>query len=141
LYEAARAQHVDERITPALKAGKVVLCDRFADSTTAYQGAARGLPTETVQALHAIATRGVWPRLTIVIDVPVEIGLKRAGRRSASDRIEQEPVEFHERVRAEFLRLAEREPARVKVVNGALAEEVVADAIARLVDASLEASE
>jgi dTMP kinase len=141
LYEAARAQHVDDRITPALKAGKVVLCDRFADSTTAYQGAARGLPTETVQALHAIATRGVWPRLTIVIDVPVEIGLKRAGRRSASDRIEQEPVEFHERVRAEFLRLAEREPARVKVVNGALAEEVVADAIARLVDASLEASE
>lgn len=139
LYEAARAQHVDERIAPALAAGKVVLCDRYADSTTAYQGAARGLPSETVQTLHAIATRGVWPLLTIVIDVPVATGLHRAGRRSASDRIEQEPVEFHERVRTEFLRLAEREPGRVKVVDGALPEVVVAEAIASLVDAVLEA--
>jgi len=139
LYAAARAQHVDERIRPAIDAGKIVLSDRYADSTTAYQGAARGLPGDTVQALHAIATRGIWPKLTIVIDVPVETGLKRAGRRGASDRIEREPAEFHERVRAEFLRIAEREPGRVKVVDGAGAEEAVAIAVARLVDAALEA--
>lgn len=139
LYEAARAQHVDERIRPALEAGKIVLSDRYADSTTAYQGAARGLSHETVSALHAMATRGVWPRLTIVIDVPVEVGLARAGHRSASDRIELEPREFHERVRAEFLALARREPDRVKVVDGAAPENAVAEAVQRLVTAALEA--
>lgn len=139
LYEAARAQHVDERIRPALEAGNVVLCDRYADSTTAYQGAARGLPAASVDALHTIATRGTWPRLTIVIDVPVEVGLRRAGHRGASDRIELEPVEFHERVRAEFLQLAEREPDRVKVVNGVESENAVAEVINCLVDAVLEA--
>lgn len=138
LYEAARAQHVDERIRPALEAGKVVLCDRFADSTTAYQGAGRGLPEDAVFRLHEIATRGVWPRLTIVIDVPVEEGLQRATRDGASDRIEREMPAFHERVRAGYLRLAEREPERVRVVDGTRSIDAVAADIRALVDDLLE---
>jgi len=118
LYEAARAQHVDERIRPALEAGKIVLCDRFADSTTAYQGAGRAISEETVLALHQTATRGVWPDLTIVIDLPVEVGLARATQAQRPDRLESEPVEFHRRVRDGFLRIAQREPNRVKVVDG-----------------------
>ena len=78
LYEAARAQHVAERIKPALDNGIIVICDRFADSTTAYQGAGRVLPLDTVLALHRVATGTVWPDLTIVLDIPAEAGLKRA---------------------------------------------------------------
>jgi len=138
LYAAARAQHVDERIRPAIEAGKIVLSDRFADSTTAYQGAGRGLDPKMIAALHRIATRGVWPPLTIVIDVPSEEGLRRAMRVRASDRIEQETLAFHERVREAFLRLAEREPGRVRVVNGLRPVDKVAADIRALVDALLE---
>jgi dTMP kinase len=109
---------VDERIRPALAAGMIVLCDRFADSTTAYQGAGRAIAEETVLALHQTATRGVWPDLTIVIDLPVEVGLARATQAQRPDRLESEPVEFHRRVRDGFLRIAQREPNRVKVVDG-----------------------
>jgi len=141
LYEAARAQHVDERIRPALKSGCVVVCDRFADSTTAYQGAGRALPTETVRALHEIATRGTWPDMTIVIDVPVEEGLSRAARSNPKDRMEREPVAFHEQVRAGFLRLAEQEPERVMVVDGLQSVDAVSEEINALVDAMLSARE
>lgn len=137
LYEAARAQHVDERIQPALEAGKVVLCDRFADSTTAYQGAGRDLAEDTVLGLHETATRGVWPDLTIVIDLPVEVGLARATEAHGPDRLESEPVEFHQRVRDEFLRIAQKEPDRVKVVDGAQSIDEVTAAIRKHVDALL----
>jgi len=140
LYAAARAQHVDERIRPALEADKVVLCDRFADSTTAYQGAGRGLPTDLIGQLHQFATRGVWPALTIVIDLPVDEGLKRAGLNGTHDRIEKETLAFHERVRAAFLRLAEEQPDRVRVVDGARSVEAVAAEVRALVDAVLEGS-
>ncbi|HOF39703.1 MAG TPA: dTMP kinase [Candidatus Hydrogenedentes bacterium] len=133
LYEAARAQHVVERIRPALDEGAIVICDRFADSTTAYQGAGRVLPREAVRELHHLATGALWPDLTIVLDLPVEEGLKRAGAAHTRDRIEREPVEFHERVRQEFLRIAESEPNRVKVVNAAQPVEAVAAAIHVLV--------
>jgi dTMP kinase len=135
LYEAARAQHVDQLIRPALESGNIVLCDRFADSTTAYQGAARGLPRETVLRLHQVATRGTWPDLTIVLDLPPEEGLKRAGALGAPDRLEKEPLEFHQRVREGFLELAQAEPDRVKVIDAAQAIERVAEEISRLVDA------
>jgi len=138
LYEAARAQHVEERIRPALEAGAVVLCDRFADSTTAYQGAGRNLPRETVLALHRIATAGVWPDLTIVIDVPAAEGLRRASRVRRQDRIEGEPQAFHERVRECFLELARQEPHRVRVVDGMQSPDAVADAIAVLVAGFLD---
>lgn len=133
LYEAARAQHVAERIRPALEEGRIVICDRFADSTTAYQGAGRVLPRDAVRELHRLATGALWPDLTIVLDLPVEEGLKRAGAAHTRDRIEREPVEFHERVRREFLRIAESEPRRVKVIDAAQSLEAVAAAIHALV--------
>lgn len=134
LYEAARAQHVDELIRPALDAGKVVVCDRFADSTTAYQGAGRGLSAEAVTPLHALATGGLWPDLTVVLDLAAEEGLRRAGHVGPSDRLEQEPLEFHERVRAGFLEIAEREPYRVKIVDATQSPDEVAQAIQALVE-------
>ena len=128
LYAAARAQHIDQRIRPALEAGKIVLCDRFADSTTAYQGAGRALDEATVQALHDITTRGVWPDRTVILDLPVQEGLARATREQGPDRLEQESIEFHKRVREGFLRIAERDPERVRVVDGARPfDEVAAD--------------
>ena len=135
LYAAARAQHVDEVIRPALAAGRIVLCDRFADSTTAYQGGGRALPSESIERLHEIAIRGVWPDLTLVIDVPPEEGLARARR--ALDRIESEPPSFHERVREAFCELARREPDRVKLVSGLQPVERVAAAVRTHVDALL----
>lgn len=139
MYAAARAQHVAELIRPAIAAGKIVLCDRFADSTTAYQGAGRGLKPETVAALHSIATDGVWPHLTVVVDVPAEVGLSRAkGRNIPLNRLEQESLAFHQRVRAAFLALAEAEPERVKRVDGLGTPEQVHQAIAALARDVLE---
>ncbi len=134
LYAAARAQHVAERIRPALEAGKIVLCDRFADSTTAYQGAGRALPEATIAALHRIATEGVWPELTIVLDIDPELGLERAAARRGLDRIENESIEFHRRVREGFLTLARAEPQRVTVVDGSRDADSVAADVRRLVD-------
>lgn len=134
LYAAARAQHVDELIRPALEAGKIVLSDRFADSTTAYQGAGRAISMETIQALHSIATRGTWPDLTIILDLPAAEGLKRAARGGGLDRIEQEPLAFHERVREEFLRIARAEPDRVRVVDGSRPVDAVEQEIRTIVD-------
>jgi len=139
LYEAARAQHVAERIRPALAAGAVVLCDRFADSTTAYQGAGRSLSFEEVNRLHQLATQGVWPDLTFLIDLPVNIGFQRVSLRGAVDRIEREAQAFHERVRQGFLELAHREPERITIVDGMHSVETVAGAIRARVDAFLAA--
>ena len=137
LYEAARAQHVHEKIAPALEAGHVVLCDRFADSTTAYQGAGRGIGSEVLTDLHHLATGGVWPDLTLLIDLPVETGLERARGRGRKDRMEQESVAFHQRVREGFLALAQAEPGRIQVIDGDASVEDVHDAIRRAVEAVL----
>ncbi len=139
LYEAARAQHVDERIRPALESGTTVLCDRFADSTTAYQGAGRGLPREELEHLHRIATGDVWPDLTIVIDLPVEAGLARARARGRADRMEQQDVAFHERVRQGFLELAARNPERVRIIDGTQSIDEIAAAIRALLAGLLTA--
>jgi dTMP kinase len=117
LYEASRCQHVEAVIRPAIEAGKTVICDRFFDASTAYQGYARGLEIKMVGELNLVATGGRKPDLTIVLDLPVDVGLRRLGRNL--DRIEREAVEFHERVRQGYLRIAEDEPDRVKVVNSA----------------------
>ncbi len=137
LYEAARAQHVEKRILPALDAGKIVLCDRFTDSTTAYQGAGRDLEPQMLERLHRIATQGIWPDLTLVIDVPAGEGLQRAARVRAQDRMEQEPLAFHEAVRRGFLAIAAREPERVKIINGQRPISEVAEEVNRCVDALL----
>ena len=133
LYAAARAQHLEERILPALHRGAVVLCDRFADSTTAYPGGGRGVSRTMVGNLHEIATHGCWPDLTFVLDLPVAVGAeRRAG--SALDRIEREAAEFHERVRNAFLDIAREEPHRVVVVDAAQPVEAVTAAMVRVIE-------
>ena len=120
LYCADRTQHVGEVIRPALDAGQIVLCDRFSDSTLAYQGYARGLDLEAVRALDARARGGVWPGLTFLLDCPVTAGRARArGRARAGDRFEREALAFHERVREGFLTLAAAEPGRFSVLDAA----------------------
>ncbi len=118
LYEAARAQLVAEVIEPALAAGEIVLCDRFFDSSTAYQAYGRGLPLEEVRALNAAATGGLAPDRTLVLDVDPALGIERATA-SGADRLEAEDRAFHERVRAGFLAVAEAEPVRVVVLSAA----------------------
>jgi len=116
LYEAARAQLVAEVIEPALEAGEVVLCDRFCDSTTAYQGYARGISLPRVAVLNRAATGGLSPERTIVLDIAPALGIARATSEGA-DRLEAEDLAFHERVRAGFLAIADVEPDRVRVVD------------------------
>ena len=131
LMFAARAQNVDQWILPALAQGRVVVCDRFTDSTLVYQGAARGLGAEMVYEIDRIACRGLVPDLTLLIDVDIETGLARARRRNqrtqdVETRIDEQPVEFHKRVRDAYRRLAEDEPKRVKLIDGNRAEALVA---------------
>ncbi len=138
LLEAARAQHVVEVIAPALRRGAVVLCDRFADSSTAYQGYGRGMDLEKVDSLNRTAAQGAWPDLTLVLDVPVAEGLRRAaGRRRSLDRMESQQRAFHQRVRRGFRRLAELEPWRVKLLDGTQLPDVVQAAARQLVSAKL----
>lgn len=116
LYEASRAQLVAERIVPALSIGSVVLCDRFMDSTVAYQGHGRGLELDEVTQLNEIATAGVTPDLTILLDIDPALGLERATE-VGTDRLESEDMAFHARVRDGFLRLAAGEPGRIVTVD------------------------
>lgn len=134
LYLADRHQHVERVIRPALAAGRLVLCDRFSDSTVAYQGHGRQLGPDTVRQLDDVARAGIRPDLTILCDCPPEIGLARAaGRTGARDRLEREPLAFHERVRAGFLALAAAEPDRHVLIDTTADRELVADLAERTV--------
>jgi dTMP kinase len=113
VYAADRAEHVDALIRPALATGSVVITDRYVDSTLAYQGAGRSLDPAHLAHLAQIATGGLRPQLTVVLDIDPSVGLGRAGQH---DRIEAEPLEFHQRVRSEFLALAKADPERYLVV-------------------------
>ena len=118
LYAASRAQHVSEVIKPALKAGKVVISSRFADATVIYQGYGRGLDLERIQHLNRIATDGVKPDVTFVLDLPVEIGLQRVqSSRGGLDRLEREKIEFHRRLREGYQTIAQQEPQRLKIID------------------------
>lgn len=140
LMEAARAQHVSEIIEPALDQGLAVICDRFADSSIAYQGWGRGLDLDTIDRLNRIAAQDVWPDLTIILDLPVDDGLKRAsGRGRRLDRMESQQRAFHQRVRRGFRQLAKLEPWRVKLLDGAQPPDVVQAAVRQLVSVKLEA--
>jgi dTMP kinase len=120
LFEAARAQHVEEVIHPALERGAIVLCDRYTDSTLAYQGYGRGLSLDHIRAVNHIATGGLGPHFTILLDVLPETGLARKHHQHVDDSIGGEPLEFHQRVRHGFLELAQREPQRIVVVDASL---------------------
>ena len=115
LYAADRAYHVATVIAPALERGAVVLGDRYIDSSLAYQGAARSLGVDEIASLSAWATRGLYPSLTFLLDLPPEVGARR--RTDAPDRMERESMDFHERVRHEYLRLADAEPDRIVVID------------------------
>lgn len=117
LMFAARAQHVAEVITPALTAGKWVLCDRFTDATYAYQGGGRGIASEKIAMLETLVQGDLRPDITFLLDLPAEVGLQRAGKRGKLDRFEQEQMAFFESVRRCYLSMAERFSHRYRVVN------------------------
>ena len=128
LFNASRAQLVVEVIRPNLKSGKVVICDRYADSTTAYQSYGRGLELAMVKATNKAATQGLKPDLTILLDIPVEEGLARKMARK-QDRFEQETLVFHNRVREGYLKLAAAEPRRWLVVDASQSRQQIAGII------------
>ena len=114
---AARAQHIAQKIKPALDVGKWVLCDRFTDATYAYQGYGRGIPLQKISDLENWVQGALRPDLTLLMDLPVEVGMERAGKRSAPDRFESEAWDFFERIRKGYLSIAAEQPSRVKVID------------------------
>lgn len=137
LYLASRNQHIRERVLPALRRGKVVVLDRFTDSSIAYQGYGRGLGEKLVARWNKLATGGLKPHLTIFVDVPVAVGQKRK-ENGPLDRLEQEEVKFHERVRDGYHQLARRAPGRMKLVVGSRPMEEIFAEICSLVERLLE---
>ena len=139
LMEAARAQHVREKIQPELADDAVVICDRFADSTTAYQGGARNMPHNVIDYLNDYASAGRKPDLTFLLDLPPEVGFQRIVSREKEgfDRFENEKLDFHHRVRQAFLSIAEAEPERVCVIDATLDKEVIAQKIRQVIDVAL----
>ncbi|MCL2438006.1 MAG: dTMP kinase [Coriobacteriia bacterium] len=140
LYVAARAQLIEEVIKPALQAGMVVLCDRFFDSTTAYQGYARGLDISVINALNLFATEGIVPDLTFILDVSPDVGLARAARTGSPDRLESENLDFHGKVREGFLAIARSEPDRVHVLDATGDAGIISEGIAAQVQKALQAN-
>jgi len=128
LFSIARADHIDTVISDSLARGQWVVCDRFLDSTRAYQGATGGVPAPVISALERLTLHGVMPNLTIVLDIPVEEGLARmARRRGAPDRFESQDISQHERIRKAFLDIAEEEPGRCVVIDARKPEALVAE--------------
>jgi len=143
LFTAARCELVEKVIKPALKRGETVLCDRFADSTLAYQGYGRGLDKEMIRTLSRGACGSVWPDVTLLLDLPVEVGLERSMKRLAESavdegRFEAESLSFHKKIREGFLRIAKAEPYRLRVIDATGAIENVATQVYSALAASLE---
>jgi len=137
LMNASRAQLVDDVIRPALRRDEVVVCDRFADSTFAYQGAGRGLDKHQLASVISFATAGLLPDMTMLLDVPVEVGLARKHAQGGSNRFEAETLAFHARVQAAYRDMAEMEPWRWRCFNGVAAADKIADEIWKAVAARL----
>ncbi len=137
LFSAARAQSVAEVIRPALAAGKIVLCDRYADSTLAYQGYGLGLDLEALRGITRFATGGLVPDLTFYIDLPVQVGLARKPRGQVN-RLDQKEIAYHERVRAGFLEMVKAEPSRWVVVDGTQSVEEIQKEIRARMEWKLE---
>ncbi len=134
LMFAARAQHLAVLIKPSLKKGKWVLCDRFTDATYAYQGGGRGIPMQRIAILEDWVQGELRPDLTILLDLPVEIGMQRASERSVPDRIEQEKTHFFEAVRQSYLKMAVESPQRYRVIDASQTLEQVQKDIAAVLD-------
>ncbi len=117
LMFAARMQHLEEVIKPALASGQIVICDRFTDASYAYQGGGRGIEESRIQILEDWVQEGLKPDLTLLFDLDVEIGLRRAGKRSQADRFEQEDILFFERIRSCYLERANKEPTRFRIID------------------------
>ena len=133
LMFAARAQHIEQKIRPALQQGIWVLCDRFTDSTIAYQGYARGLPLAEIETLKSIAQHGLEPDATFWLDAPIEVGMARAKNRGPADRFEVEAMTFFEKVRQGFSELANKHPERIVKVDASKAlDEVQAQLASKL---------
>jgi dTMP kinase len=144
LYMADRAQHIQFLVIPALAAGKTVLCDRYFDATVVYQGYARGLNMDFIKKLHAMVLNDLKPDVTILLDLPAEVGLKRAwkqldnGQRSDDEsRFEEEKLEFHQRVREGYLDLAHQEPDRFHIIDADRDERQVRDQIIQSLQKSI----
>ena len=141
LYLAARSEHVDKLLRPALEAGKIVLCDRFSDSTLAYQGLAAGKSLEELKPLrqlNAFATEGLAPDITIVLDGDPQILVKRRDARGVTDRYEEQGLELQYKLRDAFSKLAEAEPERMRIINAEGSEEQVNNAIMAVIEEFLE---
>ncbi|UBV41661.1 dTMP kinase [Deinococcus taeanensis] len=137
LYSASRAQLVVNVIRPALARGAVVVCDRYADSSLAYQGAGRGLPAALLQDLTGVVTGGLTPDVTVLLDLDPAVGLERAARRGQPDRLERADLAFHQRVRAGFQALAARDPARFLTLDATRGEDELAELVWATVSAQL----
>lgn len=141
LYLAARSEHVDKLLRPALESGKIVLCDRFSDSTLAYQGLAAGKSLEELKPLrqlNAFATEGLAPDITIVLDGDPQILVKRRDARGVTDRYEEQGLELQYKLRDAFSKLAEAEPERMRIINAEGSEEQVNNAIMAAIEEFLE---
>jgi dTMP kinase len=139
LYAADRSQHIEQKLKPNLAAGKYILCDRYTDSTVAYQGYGRGLDMSLINQLNFIATGGLASDLTIWLDVDVEVGLARKrGGEAGLDRIEQETIAFHRRVQQGYAELAASDPSRIVRVDGNLSQEAVQKVIQEILRVHLK---
>ncbi len=138
LFFAARSLHIENAIRPALESGTWVLCDRFTDASRAYQGSGRGLGIDRVDTLAEWVQEGLEPDLTVLLDAPGEVGMKRAGQRGETDRMESEQGSFYERVREAYLALAAAQPGRFRVVDAnrplAAVQADIAELIRKLLD-------
>ena len=131
LYAASRRQHLIEKVLPVLESGDVIFCDRFVDSSIAYQGYARGIGEEGIREINQFATGGLEPDVTLYIDVPAEVGIQRIHANLDEreyNRLDQEKLDFHEKVRAGYQQLAKANPERIVVVDGTMSREAVAEA-------------
>ena len=136
LYAASRRQHLVEKVLPVLESGDVIFCDRFVDSSIAYQGYARGIGEEGIREINQFATEGIEPDVTLYIDVPAEVGIQRIHANLDEreyNRLDQEKLDFHEKVRAGYQQLAKANPERIVVVDGTMSREEVAESCYQII--------
>lgn len=137
IFLADRAQHVEHKILPAIKDGVIVLCDRYIDSTTAYQGYGRGIPIDEVEYLNKIATQNLLPDLTILLDISTEIAMQRVSDSGSKDRLESEQIDFHNRVTSGYRKLAQKHYKRFYTVNANLSLQEVSQQVINAINSKI----